>query len=73
LATGSTRWREGAVAKTFEVAPTDHRIALHEDLAMTAFYCPASGALLAVDVHERKTAPKHDIDLDIQALQNNKQ
>jgi N-methylhydantoinase B len=73
LATGSTRWRQGAVAKTFELAPTDHRIALHEDLAMTAFYCPASGALLAVDVHERKTAPKHDIDLDIQALQNNKQ
>ena len=67
LATNSTRWRAGAVAKTMTKLPNEHRIALHADLAMTAFYCPASGALLSVDVHERGKKPMDDVVLDLAA------
>ena len=65
LSTGSTRWRAGAVAATFEVLPPEYRIALHADLAVTAYYCPATGTLLAVDVHERGATPPDDGMLDL--------
>ncbi len=69
LATGSTRWRAGAIARPLAQQHLEHRIALHDDLAMTAYYCPASGMLLSVDVHEVGSTPNDDIDLDIAALQ----
>jgi N-methylhydantoinase B len=36
LSTGGTRWRAGAVAATFDTLPPEYRIALHEDLSLTA-------------------------------------
>jgi len=38
---------------------------------MTAFYCPASGDLLAVDVHEVSAAPVDDVALDLDWLRAN--
>jgi N-methylhydantoinase B len=61
LATGSTRWRAGAVARPADAA--GHGITLHRDLAMTAYYCPVSGVQLAVDVHRRGEEPLDDLDL----------
>jgi N-methylhydantoinase B len=61
LSRGHSRWRRGATASA--VDPTEHGITLHVDLAMTAFYCPASGLLLAVDVHRRDDEPLDDLDL----------
>jgi N-methylhydantoinase B len=68
LATGSTRWRQGAKAVTVTQLPDAYRIALHRDLVCTAHYCPASGALLAVDFHRRDEAPPDDLDLEIDSL-----
>jgi N-methylhydantoinase B len=68
LARNSTRWRAGAVRRTVEALAPEYRITLHEKLAATAYYCPASGALLAVDVHERGSDPVEDVDLDLAAL-----
>jgi N-methylhydantoinase B len=63
LCTGSTRWRAGAVARRID--PEPHGITLHEELAMTAWYCPRSGTLLAVDVHHRDEEPFDDLDLEV--------
>lgn len=67
LATGSTRWRSGAVAVPME-PPASLHIRLHEGLAMTAYCCPASGTLLSLDIHEKGSIPKDDIVLDLDAL-----
>lgn len=67
LCTGSTRWREGAVAKTWTALPDELMIHLHEDLAVTTYYCPASGTLLSVDVHRRDETPADDVVLDLDA------
>lgn len=69
LATNHTRWRQGAVAATTAKLPAEHNIALHERLAVTCYYCPASGTLLAVDVHERGTKPPDDVVLDLRSVQ----
>lgn len=61
LSRGHTRWRAGATAA--RVDPAEHGITLHEDLAMTAHYCPLTGVLLAVDVHRAAEEPLDDIDL----------
>jgi N-methylhydantoinase B len=65
LCSNSTRWRAGAVASTCTEAPPLHRITLHEGLAITRFFCPVSGTLLAVDVHERDKVPVDDVVLDM--------
>ena len=69
LSTGSTRWRRGAVARTMTKLPAEHHVALHENLAMTAFCCPASGTLLSVDVHERGKPVRDDVVLDLAAAE----
>lgn len=66
LVSGSTRWRQGAVSARIE-PPSGIR--LHERLAMTAHYCPASGTLLSIDVHEKDASPLDDIVLDLGALE----
>jgi N-methylhydantoinase B len=66
LSTGTTQWRSGAVSRP--VAARAPHITLHEDLEMTAQYCPASGALLAIDVHRKGTAPLEDLLLDAAGL-----
>lgn len=67
LATGSTRWRAGAVA--MPMTPPSHLpITLHDRLAMTSYCCPATGALLSLDLHEKGNIPPDDIVLDLDAL-----
>lgn len=68
LITGSTRWRSGAVKQPIKPPPDAHRIVLHDGLTMTAFYCPVSGMLLAVDVHEAAAPSNDDIVLDLDKL-----
>ena len=64
LCSGETRWRRGAVAVTHKELPKIFGINLHEGLSVTAQYCPASGVLLCVDIHERGTQPVDDVLLD---------
>jgi N-methylhydantoinase B len=68
LCTGSTRWRAGAVAKTETELPAEYMIRLHDDLAVTTYYCPASGTLLSVDFHRRDEPPPDDVVIDLDAL-----
>jgi N-methylhydantoinase B len=68
LATGSTRWRSGTISQEIKRPSPDHRITLHSNLTMTVHYCPSSGILLAVDVHEVGRPPSDDIVLDISKL-----
>ncbi len=67
LSRGSTRWREGAHRFPLTLPPASGAT-LHEDLQITGWACPRTGALLGVDVHLRGTQPLHDLDLDLQAL-----
>jgi N-methylhydantoinase B len=66
LAVNSTRWRANAVSVTHTGAAPGMPIALHEHLAVTAQYCPRSGTLLAVDVHERGQSPVDDVELKLE-------
>jgi N-methylhydantoinase B len=68
LSTGDTNWRKGAKSVTFDKLPERYRIDLHADLRCTVHYCPASGALLAVDFHRKGDAPLDDLVLDIATL-----
>lgn len=61
LSTGNTAWRNGAKSVTYERLPDWHRIDLHADLRCTLQYCPASGALLAVDFHRKDEKPIDDL------------
>ena len=70
LATGTTQWRKGAVARTYEKLPKSQGIQLHEKLALTAFYCPASGALLSVDVHRKTDPAVEDLNLDLGSVES---
>jgi N-methylhydantoinase B len=69
LATGHTQWRKRAVARTMDRLPKVQAISLHEELAVTAYYCPASGAQLSVDVHRKDEAPRDDLDLDLASVE----
>ena len=69
LSTGHSRWREGAVARAWEKLPPEYCIRLHERLAITTWYCPASGSLLAVDVHERGQRAADDVLIDLADLE----
>ena len=64
LSTGNTAWRKGAKSVTFDRLPDRYRIDLHVDLRCTLQYCPASGALLAVDFHRKDEKPVDDLLLD---------
>lgn len=66
LSTGHTGWRAGAVQIDLSDQLSAHRIALHDDLQATGQYCPLSGQLLAVDIHERGSVPQDDISLMLQ-------
>ncbi len=68
LARNTTAWRTGAIARSVIIDDYPGQLKLHENLMMTAFYCPASGILLAVDVHEKNTFPIDDILLDLHSL-----
>ena len=68
LSTGHSRWREGAHRHTMTQVPQAHGIVLHEDLAVTAWYCPASGLQLALDLHLRGEEPRHDVEVDLEDL-----
>jgi N-methylhydantoinase B len=64
LCTGSTHWRNGARPYAVEL-PDRVGGTLHEDLQVTGWLCPESGALLAVDIHLADEEPFHDLDLDL--------
>jgi N-methylhydantoinase B len=69
LATGDTRWRAGAVTTTYDQLPPEYRITLHQGLSVTACFCPASGTLLGLDVHERGRNPPEDAVLDLASFE----
>lgn len=64
LAEGDTRWRKGARKATIDRLAAEHGILLHEELTATVWYCPVSGAQLAVDIHRKDEAPLDDVVLD---------
>lgn len=63
LARGSTRWRAGAIRAPFKACAM---LRLHEGLEMSSFFCPVSGDLLSVDVHEKGAIPPDDIVLELE-------
>ena len=63
LAKGSTRWRSGAIARRLELPQPGIPIQMHKDLALTAWYCPLEGDLLAIDIHETAREPVDDVAL----------
>jgi N-methylhydantoinase B len=65
LASGSTRWRSGAHKSAQDEVLPELGILLHQDLVVTTWVCPVSGAQLAVDVHRRDEAPEDDVVLDL--------
>jgi N-methylhydantoinase B len=65
LCSGHTRWREGAVSAPVAAAALPRHV-LHAELAMTAWYCPASGTQLGFDIHRADEAPEHDIELHLE-------
>jgi N-methylhydantoinase B len=65
LARGSTRWRAGAIRAPFGPSRV---LRLHDGLEMSSFYCPVSGELLSVDVHEKGAIPSDDIILDLASV-----
>jgi N-methylhydantoinase B len=68
LSRGSTAWRAGAVRRPFDLAALPGHWRLHEGLAATAYYCPGTGTLLALDIDEAGAAPRDDIRLDLSRL-----
>lgn len=69
LRRGDTHWRNGSV-RVDAPLPTSEMARVHRDLQVTGWACPASGALLSVDVHPRNEEPLHDLDLDLNSLKN---
>jgi len=65
LSTGHTNWRAGAVQVDLSDRLSPHRIVLHADLQATGQFCPLSGHLLAIDIHERGNVPQDDISLSL--------
>jgi N-methylhydantoinase B len=63
LSRGSTRWRSGAVKGKTPLSGC-LGIRLHDRLTMTSYYCPSTGQMLAVDVHEVDHDPTDDVVLD---------
>lgn len=66
LARETTRWRDSAHSKPMD--RIDGGPTLHPDLAMTGHYCPATGRLLAVDIHLRNKEPVDDIELNLNSV-----
>ncbi|MBI0538785.1 hydantoinase B/oxoprolinase family protein [Roseomonas sp. KE2513] len=67
LSSGHTRWREGAVSAPVQADQLPMHV-LHAELAMTAWYCPVSGILLALDIHRADETPQHDVEIDLAQL-----
>ncbi|MGE4125147.1 MAG: hydantoinase B/oxoprolinase family protein [Pusillimonas sp.] len=65
LCSNTTAWRAGSIARTQTRAPEQAQIVLHHDLAMTEWFCPVSGALLAVDIHRCTETPVDDVLLEL--------
>lgn len=63
LATGSTRWREGARQFPVEL-PEQVAGRLHVDLRVVGWACPRTGHLLGVDILARDEAPFDDFIID---------
>src|SRR5207237_857616 len=57
--------RAGAVRRPFDLEALPGCWRLHERLAATAYYCPGTGTLLALDIDEKGADPRDDIRLDL--------
>jgi N-methylhydantoinase B len=68
LCSGHTRWRYGAISRISDQPHGAHQIRLHDGLAVTTYYCPASGLLLDVSIHERGRKPEDDVIVDLEML-----
>jgi N-methylhydantoinase B len=68
LSRGSTAWRAGAVRRPFDLAALPGHWRLHERLTATAYYCPGTGTLLALDIDETGAGVRDDILLDMAGL-----
>ena len=68
LSRGSTAWRAGAVRRPFDLESLPGHWRLHERLTATAYYCPGTGTLLALDIDEAGALPRDDILLDLSRL-----
>ncbi len=66
LAEATTAWRQHAVRRPFTMPPGNP--ALHPDVELTAYYCPSTATLLAVDLHHCDNHPVDDVLLDLDAL-----
>lgn len=66
LVRGTTAWRRAAIRRTYLMPPGNP--GLHEDLALTAWYCPATATLLAVDMHWRGSDPVDDVVLRLDSV-----
>jgi N-methylhydantoinase B len=62
LVRGTTAWRARALPERLE------RPDLHPDLVLTAWYCPFTARLLAIDIHERDQEPLDDIEIHLETL-----
>jgi N-methylhydantoinase B len=67
LVSGTTCWRSAAVKQRFAM-PADNP-PLHPDLQMTAFFCPHTATLLAIDVHRAGEEPADDAVLELGSLE----
>jgi N-methylhydantoinase B len=68
LSRGSTAWRAGAVRRQFDLESLPGHWRLHERLTATAYYCPGTGTLIALDIDETGAPPRDDILLDLSGL-----
>jgi N-methylhydantoinase B len=66
LVSDTTAWRSAAVRRAYAMPPGNPP--LHEDLELTAWYCPATATLLAVDMHRRGTDPPDDVLLRLESV-----
>lgn len=61
MSKNSTAWRASAVRRALAPDQAAANGRLHKDLRATAFYCPDTGSLLAIDIHRESDEPSDDI------------
>jgi N-methylhydantoinase B len=57
----SENWKRGAARLPLDQAHASAQIAVHDELELVQYLCPACGALLSTEVEEKGAGPLHDI------------
>ena len=65
LSRGTTAWRAGALRRPFDLEALPGTWRLHPRLRATAYYCPGTGTLLALDIDEEGAPVRDDVLLDL--------